>query len=235
MPPPRIDGIFEPSLLDDSFLSYSNLHEMSQKDLPVFVTLTGGMEKEFGSLISVEEGQVVLSSGVRFKARPRSKDPVVMIPCKAGPTSAFVTIRSGVAVSRVVERDLSFLWQGYEYAGFPASPDEKPVFTSRTPNTRINIFIDEPVDPIGDRCLFETNGIYGGADLSRMMHRMVPPSANSPCVFGKKIKKDLVSICSHISCIRSVVFMGNFPKDPHSLRKIRAKTIWKEWAQIPLL
>ncbi len=201
----------------DKFLTWSEVAEKSKKFHPVMVSCMQGEKSWSYGCIPRVDGEVVFLRNLFLPKKLCSAwDPISML--QVGPLR--MSVIEGRFISRVVVRVTGVMsmtgWTGWQFMNDIGQ------------NGHVLLYIDEPVDPSGSRCLFNSGGIWGGARADWVEKHTHPFSSSVVADFVPVVRNKTVGYLNHVG---ETVVLNCLPKNPHEIRLNRAAGIWQEWDQ----
>lgn len=202
------------------FLSWRDIQERIKTCMPVSVSV---MEKDgtasgFGCIPVMNNGVIRLGSHISSSGQKINDDLISMAPIGGRK----VSVMEGEFISRVLVRDLS---QAALFRTESVSTQEsRGFFVNQLGDLKlIHLFIDEPVDPSGRRCLYCADDRWGGADLDWVI-------AHSVANLAPHISLPSVERIPHIN---STVELSSkeWPSDLHGVRMARAPHMFELWGK----
>ena len=205
------------------FLSWKEIKDRALQFLPVsvFILNPNGQSQELGCVPQLDGDVIRLVGGVSSKGQKINSTPLSLIPMGGNK----VSIMEGNLLSRVLRRDLSRAFI-FSHSLTPNDPKETDLLRKSVDSfNRVWLFIDEPVEPSGRRCLYRAGDTWGAADLEWVLR-------NSTAVKQEGESPHAPSFYDVLH-IEGIARLYDAPPDPHSLRIARAATIFKEWRDSP--
>jgi hypothetical protein len=199
------------------FLSWKEIQERARNDMPVSVSVIegDGSISEFGCIPAIDDGVIRLGGHISSRGQKIDTSRLSMVSI----SGRKVSVMEGEFISRILVRDASRA--ALFHTEIINTVEKRAILLRQLGEYKIvYLFIDEPVDPSGRRCLYYAGGQWGGADLDWVIENSVA-----------RVNPGFMPSLCDIPHIHSFLWTCLVPKDLHRIRLARAPLISKIWGK----